>query len=365
MTGYSLSHLSNYALDQSLSTLIAKERETTALLLAHIAEFRARRLYVPAGYSSMHAYCVGKLRLSKDAAHKRLQAAGIARRFPTVFQAVAEGRLHLSGLCLLAPYLTEENARELLLSAEGMPTSEIELLIARRFPRSEELPMIESIATSDPTPTSETSHEGPSMESQVPETSSKTAPRQFFDISLRSQVKPIAAQRFSLHLTMSQATRDKLSYAQDLLGHEVAAGDIESVFDRALDVLIAKLEKQKFAATDKPRVPQSTNGRNRRYIPNHVKRAVWKRDGAQCTFISADGHRCSERKGLEFDHIDPVALGGEPTTEGIRLRCRAHNQYAAECVFGKSFMEGKREGAKTLETATEGITGGMTEGATG
>ena len=31
--------------------------------------------------------------------------------------------------------------------------------------------------------------------------------------------------------------------------------------------------------------------------------------------------------------------------EGIRLRCRTHNQFEAECVFGAGFMSEKREAA--------------------
>ena len=36
------------------------------MLLADIAEFDARKLYRPAGYSSMFAYCVGSLHRSED-----------------------------------------------------------------------------------------------------------------------------------------------------------------------------------------------------------------------------------------------------------------------------------------------------------
>ena len=35
------------------------------------------------------------------------------------------------------------------------------------------------------------------------------------------------------------------------------------------------------------------------------------------------------------------AFGGQvsrASVDGIRLRCRAHNQYAAECAFGTGFM---------------------------
>jgi hypothetical protein len=108
MRNYSLTHVSDVVLLRDLAELIARDRLTTAEILAHIAEGDARRLYAPAGYSSMHAYCVGELRLSEDAASKRIHAARAARRFPQLYVALAEGRIHLSGVCLLAPHLTEE-----------------------------------------------------------------------------------------------------------------------------------------------------------------------------------------------------------------------------------------------------------------
>jgi len=52
--------------------------------------------------------------------------------------------------------------------------------------------------------------------------------------------------------------------------------------------------------------------------------------------------------------VDPVARGGEATVDGIRLRCRTHNQYEAECVFGAGFMSDKRtEAAATRARAAE------------
>jgi hypothetical protein len=73
MPRYSLTHLSNEALRRALSTTAASERGATAELIAHIAEFDARKLFLRAAYPSMFAYCVGELHLSEDAAKKRLQ----------------------------------------------------------------------------------------------------------------------------------------------------------------------------------------------------------------------------------------------------------------------------------------------------
>ena len=135
---------------------------------------------------------------------------------------------------------------------------------------------------------------------------------------------------------------------QELLGHQVPIGAIDCVLDRALDALIAKLEKRKFAATNTPRSGGRKSATGTRRVPARAKRAVWQRDGGQCTFVSESGARCAARSRLEYDHIVEVARGGESTVSNVRLRCRAHNQYAAECAFGAGFMDAKREAVRRV-----------------
>jgi hypothetical protein len=77
-----------------------------------------------------------------------------------------------------------------------------------------------------------------------------------------------------------------------------------------------------------------------------VKRAVFMRDGGQCTFVSESGHRCEATGDVEFDHVTEAARGGEATEQNLRLRCRGHNQHAAEQTYGAGFMKAKREEAK-------------------
>ena len=82
MSTYSLSHLTDGVLLRDLAALVARDRTTTAALLAHLAEVDARRLYLPAAHPSMFSYCVHELRLSEETAHKRIRAARAARQFP-------------------------------------------------------------------------------------------------------------------------------------------------------------------------------------------------------------------------------------------------------------------------------------------
>jgi len=71
-----------------------------------------------------------------------------------------------------------------------------------------------------------------------------------------------------------------------------------------------------------------------------VKRAVWVRDLGRCAFIGRGGHRCNERRFVEFHHLDPYALGGEASVDKIELRCRRHNDYEGRLYFGKRRRDG-------------------------
>ena len=147
-------------------------------------------------------------------------------------------------------------------------------------------------------------------------------------------------------MALERKTHEKLGRARDLLGHQVPSGDIAEILDRVLDVFIARAEQRKFAVTSKPRDRKAAVPSRARYIPAAVRRAVAQRDGQRCTFVSASGTRCPSCRVLEFDHIEPVARGGSSTIDNLRLRCRAHNQYAAEQTYGAEFMEEKIEEAR-------------------
>jgi hypothetical protein len=156
---------------------------------------------------------------------------------------------------------------------------------------------------------------------------------------------------------------EKLERAQDLLAHRVPGRDVAEVLERALDALINATVKQRFAQTDAPRkrlalatearalladaslgpkeVPHDPvrPSKRTRHIPSEVKRRVFERDGGQCTFVSDSGRRCEARAFIEFDHTVLFSRGGEHSSDGLRLRCRAHNQLSAERKLGKQAID--------------------------
>jgi hypothetical protein len=142
---------------------------------------------------------------------------------------------------------------------------------------------------------------------------------------------------------MGQDGHDLLRRLQTLLRREIPDGDAGAIIERALRVLHEKAEAAKFGKESKRaratgayanRIRPGAGSGQSRHIPKAVKRAVWFRDRGRCAFVSASGTRCAEHAFLELHHIQPYALKGPATVGNISLRCRRHNAYEAEIVFG-------------------------------
>ena len=332
MSRYSLSQLSDALLLAELPRIAARDRATTAELLAHLAEAELRRLYAAAGYSSMLAYCMGHLRYSDAAAAKRIHAARIAHAYPVLFDMIADGRMSLATLVVLGPQLTPSHADELIAAASGKSRSELESLLAARAPRPE---MFEW--GTEPCP-------GDSGNSYAPGRVDPAFSTEIGSIPVPSSggtLKPIDEDRIALQVTVSRHTQQKLQRAKELLGFEIAGNDTAAVLERALDVLIESLEKKRFGRHTKHRASGAAS--DPRHIPSALRDEVATRDGEQCTFVSEAGQRCESRHALEYDHIVPLAQGGVTRAENLRLLCPAHNQYEADRRLGRAFMNARRK----------------------
>jgi hypothetical protein len=327
----SLARLSDDDLAARAKSLAARERDATAQMIAHLAEMDTRDIHLRAGYPRLYEYCLRVLRLSEWEAWNRIEAARVARRFPGLFDMLEEGSIHLTGIKLLAPHLTEENHRKVLECARWKSKLAIGEIVARLHPvpdvPTSVVPILEFGLVASP-PSALPRHPASSAEPQTPATASGTPP--IVPPSPPAQpatLTPLSPRRYKLQLTISAETLEKLRRAKDMLGHVVAAGDDDAVLNRALTVLLDKLAREKLARTDKPRPGRPRNRRARRPSAA-VRRVLWERDGGRCKYISPDGHRCEETRRIEGHHLDPWALGNDADDpEAFELRCSRHNDY--------------------------------------
>ncbi len=357
--------LSDHALLTRVRHLAQREREATVALIVHLAELDERRLYLGEGYPSLFKYCTDVLHLSEHATYNRIEMARAVRRFPVLLEHLAAGWLTLFAVRLLAPHLTTENHRDVLAQARQKSKREIEELVAGLHPQ----PPVPDVIRKLPTRTPAASTAPPESEARdTPDTARDGETLEITPAMLpapparRAVVSPLAPERYKVQFTASAELCAKLREAQALLRHQIPDGDLEQIFDRALEALLANLRKQKLAATQGPCEHRSqgsgaepTSIPNSRHIPAAVRRAVWARDGGQCAFVSTNGRRCGEEAFLEFHHVVPYAGGGPSTVKNIQLRCRAHNGYEAERHFGRWSTAAREEPA--VYTARDSIAG--------
>jgi hypothetical protein len=363
--------LSDHDLLARLDALAGNERAACVELVAHLAALDARpALYAAQGYGSLFGYCTQALRLSEDAACNRSAAARACRRFPVILELLASGALSVTSVRLLRPHLTVENHEAILARASGRTRREIDALVAQLAPQPDVVSSVRKLPTRQTTLRPPAAAEalallGPSAAEPTVQPLAKpaaeptaTAPPPLRPAA-RPIIQPIAPERYRVQFTVGPETHEKLRRLQALLRREIPNGDPGAIFDRAVTLLLEKVEKAKLGAAAKPR-PQpvirpgtdsAARGKTSRYIPRRVARAVWRRDDAQCAFRTAAGLRCTERTYLELHHIHPHIMQGPATVDNIALRCRRHNQYEAEMEFGPRTAVASRQPARDRSEA--------------
>jgi hypothetical protein len=364
----SAASLSDDDLLARLELIAGKAREATVELLAHLAALDTRAiLYAAEGYGTLFAYCTQALRLSEDAACNRIAVARTCRRFPVILDHLASGAMTLTSVRLVAPHLTLENLETVLDRAKGRTVRQIEELVAEIAPRPDMPSSVRKVpgtgivipAPELPLPgfaTSTPAEPPPAAHTPMPE------PRAVIEVT--------SPARYRVQFTVDQVAHDKLRRLQALLRREIPSGDPGEIVGRALDLLLEKVERAKLGAAaqsrpqpqpplqppataPQPPTPIRSAADNEirtpvvpsRHIPREVRREVWRRDAGQCAFVASTGRRCSETTFLELHHVHAYAKGGPPTLANIALRCRRHNQYEAELVFGPRPARDARSGS--------------------
>ncbi|MFZ5893092.1 MAG: HNH endonuclease [Myxococcota bacterium] len=302
------SSLSNAELLARMPVLALQDRAATADVIEHLMEIDRRKLFLGQACSSLSAYCRERLGYSEDEAAKRVRVARLARAIPRALNDLRAGHIHLTGLFLLAPHANSDNAEQLLNEARGKSRREIERLLAAQFPRAY-------------------------VEDSVKLRGAGTRG------SEQDRLEPLSAASYLVQFSASTELCAKIERARELLSHSNPQGELAPIFERALDELILREEKKRLGAgTQRKRRSLKAGSR---HVPVAVARAVWQRDCNQCTFVDAEGRRCSERRFITIEHRIPYARGGAPTVDNLCLLCSAHNAYTAGLAFGVEHIERK------------------------
>jgi hypothetical protein len=400
-----LAHLSDRELLAKTRELVGRSNQVFATLLAHLAEVDARGLHRTRACASLYTYCIYELRLSEDAAARRAGAAKLVKRFPLLLGAIAQGELHLTGLLMLGPHLTQDNLVEVLGRAKFRTKKELARLIrelhplplvpdlveplgpepcslrkptceeyaASLAPAVRELPLGErpkdwANDANDANDGDEVSSPSAGSESgsafEAP-ASSPVSGQSFLPALARversrPELPPITGpQQYQVQFSTTEEHVRLIERAKALLARSAPGKSLGELHLEAMRLLVASLEKQKFGVSERDSDSERETAMlpakrpKGRHIPAAVRRAVYERDGARCTYVDERGERCQETQYLELHHRHPFGKRGAHTAANVTLHCRAHNALAAELDFGRAHMTQRQGTGQHASLASE------------
>lgn len=121
--------------------------------------------------------------------------------------------------------------------------------------------------------------------------------------------------------------REKLELARALTSHRNPSGDLAVIVERAVEVLIEKLSKEKLGTTSRARRSESLAKHG--HVTRQARRETFERDGLRCSFIGENGERCLERSFLEIDHVTARARGGGGQADNCSVARTSKREFGA------------------------------------
>jgi hypothetical protein len=356
-----LQHLQDAVLLSQIKHLVQSERELLIKILHHLREIERRRLFSDLGYKSLFDYAVHELKYSEGQASRRIQAMRLLKEIPEVEEKIATGSLNLSSVQQAQSFFREVQQsapRRIISTQEKLDVLEklenksvregqkelLKLEPERALPKEKERLVTASMTEVKFLMTDELKAKFESVRSLLGVKGSTMNYAELFDAMADVSVTAMEAKRFgkkrsqkkvakmpddeikeeaSLSTLNVNAKNDAPSEAEEgnAISEELGVQRIKNKDESKKEALLSTSNVNTATTEDPSNAPAS------RYISKSLKHQVWQRYGGSC-------QQCGSRQNLNYDHIHPIALGGESNLENLRLLCWSCNQRASIKHFG-------------------------------
>jgi hypothetical protein len=293
----SLRSLSSEALLREMARAIAVERTATLEVVRYIGEIYRRRLYLECGYSSLFEMLTRYFGYCNGSAQIRINSMRLLKEVPEIAEKLQTGELTLTNASQVQSFFWAEQKDSKIYSKE-----EKMQLIEECVGKSTRL-VSENLATRNP------------------------------EFIKKEIVRSINAIESRVSVTMGKELIQKIDVLRNLLSHKNPNMSLEEIIRIIVDLALEKLDpksgRAREAATTKPGGSSRPESGGSRYIPQALRREVWRQNADKgCEYISkGSGVRCGSKRFLQIDHIVPFSRGGKHEIGNLRLLCAQHNQW--------------------------------------
>jgi hypothetical protein len=368
----SLAHLTDQELLSNTRRLVGNSNELFAALLLHLAEVEARGIHRTRLCASLYTYCIYELRFSDDAAARRSSAARLVKQFPPLFDAIAHGELHLTGLLMIGPHLTPENHLEVLGRAKFRTKKELAKLVRELNPLPQVPDLVQPLGPALALPTTRPSwakfaaswegpvrelepgqrprdwanddtNDGDTLSSAQPVTAPARGDAQFGPDAdplpaAPANLPPIAGpQRYQMQFTTTKEHVELLERAKALLARERPGATLSELHLEAMKLFVASLEKRKFAVSDRPK-----RGPHRRPViePRAIEAGIGASNGGA-------SHSAAEARAETSRHEH----GSMMEASGTELQAELKRIESATKTHGTGVAESPRQRGRYIPAA--------------
>lgn len=310
-----LTKISNHELTGRLERLARTERKITHLILWHINEMEARRLFAEMGYGSMYEYLTKHLAYSENSAYRRLQASRLLKAFPEISDKLENGSLNLTQLTQVQKCLKYE-AKEGNAISKELAENILEKLENKSNFETQEILAVEF---NQPVKVHETvkAQRDESIRLEVTLT-----PDQFRTLE---QVKDLLS-----HVLPDGSWGDLISYLAEKQAQKIIGKEVPEFFEKN-NVRSDKDQESNKSNKSKVQTQSLMIKPERKAIRLSIRRMVMQKSQTCCEYRDPlTGRKCTNTYQLQIDHRVPIAVGGDNGLDNLRVLCRTHNLLAAK-----------------------------------
>lgn len=269
-------------LDNQARKLGANYLQTEGELLVVLMEMKRQGAFSELGFTGIFEYCERALKFSRAQCFYFKSVAEKSEVIPEIKDAILQGELTLSQARRIVPVVNQENSKHWIDQAKNLSQVELEKMISEHNPNAH---------------------------------------------PVKERIKPVAKDTSELRISVDKETEENLKALQDILSQKLsrAASLTETM------AWMSRVCREKFDPIEKAKRAISSRKQNepkpgRRPIPQDVKHEVVTRDKNQCTYVSREGRRCSQKRWLHFHHEKEVRMGGLNTASNLKLLCSTHHR---------------------------------------
>ncbi len=351
--------LSDRDLLSRMRQLVQRERELLTEILHHLKEVEKRKLYSDLGYKSLFDYAVRELGYSDGQAGRRIAAMKLLRELPQqeaqeLEKKIESGALNLTHLCQAQSFFNEVKKSAPTKTLDVGEKLEVLKSLEHKSSRQGQVALIEKMeAVGIQTP--------PPKEQAKILSSEQTELRLVLCRELLSQLEEVRAllgpkglrmtwaeliqematlslsslmdKKFGKRRNGKTATHCDVSHLDTMdrdggRGEELLTDDTKNL---AADGMPLPADGGALTTAPFKEGVKSATRPKPRSISKSKRYRIWKRDGGACV-------KCGSKKGLQVDHIVPVARGGSCEEENLRILCGGCNLREGVKSFGLEKM---------------------------